>query len=357
MIPAKASAFPGRPGCGRALIFVIVALLTCHGLTQMPSAFGESGLPTEEQLRAAANQALVKMDEYNDPDKSFKMNYPANWEVGKPESQFIFQAHTLAGTVDVRVMEESMPFTLEDFTKLISTEFGGKPNYVKVSQENVQLHKELPACKIVYNVTESSGLKEQQVLVLSAKNGRGYLVLFTTLQDWSARFASVFEKITDSIDLPQEDELSPAKLAAIKMTQYKNTEFSFKMDYPVNWEVGKPEPPNFLAVEYKPRAATVTALAVPFSGTSEEFTNSMIAAVAAPNRLKTSQVNVQIQGVPACKIGYSTDTHGVKVEQLVVLAVKNGHGYGVSFTTPAAWSSALAGVFEKMTESIDLSGK
>jgi hypothetical protein len=341
--PAMRKVLP-HPG---ARMLVIGALVISQGFTCLP------GL----------SEDAPKMAEFNNSELSFKMNYPANWEVLKPDGEDFLQVQTNKGAVGVKVMAVPMLATLEEFVNVTLVGFAGKPNYVKTAQENIQLHG-MPACKVCFNVKDGETIKVQQVLVLAVHNGRGYVLVCTTTPEFYPAFSGVFDKMAQSIDLSVgKDALAAAVDQALaKMAPYHNADNSFKMNYPSNWVVTKPDPPNFLALQTQAGTVAIRVMSVDMPAPVEEFAKAIVADFAAkPSYVKISQETVQLHGVPASRICYSVNQASggstIKEEQMFVLSVKNGKGYGFICTIPQNSYAAFASVFDKMAQSIDLSGK
>lgn len=198
---------------GMRIFFGVVGLIMAiSGFTQMMSSYNEMTkppLPNEKDRAAVVEKSLASMTEFQDPKAGFSMSYPSNWvKAEKVEAPSILNVGVFKGTVNLSATIEDEPkeVTSEQYAKVTDDAINGavgKNSLQKLSETDVSIDG-TPARKRIHVLTTPSGdatIKVKQVMVLLAKDGKGYCVTGTALEEWFPQFEPVFNKMFESIKI------------------------------------------------------------------------------------------------------------------------------------------------------------
>ncbi|MBX9571912.1 MAG: hypothetical protein K2X77_23670 [Candidatus Obscuribacterales bacterium] len=208
--PAKVN--PMQSPAMRILMGVVGVIVMISGIMQMMSGFKEmnsGGMPSEKDRAAVVEKSLAAMTEFQDPSSAFTMSYPSNWKrTPKVEAPTILHLAVYEGTVNVIATAEDEPkdLTAVEYAKVTDEAISKaipKDSLKRISEEDISLNG-TPARKwtqVVSSVSGGEKVNVKQVMILTTKNGKGYCVTASALENWYSQFEPVFDKMASSIKI------------------------------------------------------------------------------------------------------------------------------------------------------------
>lgn len=205
--PSKSNAM--RSPAMRILMGIVGFVVMICGIIQIYTGFKDlssGGMPSDKERAAVVEKSLATTTEFKDPNSSFSMSYPSNWARNpKVEAPTVLNISVYEGVVNLIATSEDEPkeLTTEEYAKLTDEAISKavpKDSLKRISQEDISLNG-TPAKKWIQVMTTPSGeknLKVKQIMILAAKNGKGYCITCTALDDWFDQFEPVFKKMVDS---------------------------------------------------------------------------------------------------------------------------------------------------------------
>ena len=196
----------------RIVMGIVGVVMLIVGISQMMNGFKElnsNGLPDEKKRASAIEKSLASMAEFTEPGGAFSMSYPTNWERNeKLEAPQILNIQDFKGVVSLSVSSEEEPkeVTTAQYAKLTDETIAkvvAADAISDVLETDISLNG-TPAKKRTHLIASGSGkdkINVKQVMILAAKNGRGYCITGSALQDWFPQFEPLFNKMIESIKI------------------------------------------------------------------------------------------------------------------------------------------------------------
>ena len=208
--PTKSNAM--RSPAMRIVMGIVGFVVMICGLLQMYSGIKEmssGGLPSVSDRQAVVDKSLASMTEFQDAKSGFSMSYPSNWtRTEKVNESMILKVAVYEGTINVSATaeDESKELTSTQYAQLTDEMIGksiGKMGLEKVSEDDISLNGTPGRKRIHVLTTQSDGkdVRVKQVMILAAKNGKGYSMTASAIEDWYPQFEPVINKMIESIKI------------------------------------------------------------------------------------------------------------------------------------------------------------
>lgn len=326
---------------------------------------------------AAAEAEAADFINYKSIDSTIAFDYPKAWgvleEVPPPR---LFHCISKDRTANASFTVQDIPkdTTLEGYVKasvddIATTAKDMSP--VQKSSEKVDLAVG-PTQKLVYGITvpDSGGTTATQVLYITVKGNKGYLLCCSARNPVEPAVLDVFKKMADSLQI--KESILPsvtlikqeADAAVAKLTEFKDEATGVTAKLPSTWKMKEDKKPAqvFFVDNGIGVSLIMTHEDLPADYTLDAYAKKVASLFSGDATLKPTMVSEQeakVNGVDARRLVFTNELdvkeangQPLKGRQVVYLYVNKGKGYGLVGSTVDAWWGLYENVFDTVSKTI-----
>jgi hypothetical protein len=186
-------------GCAAIAIGVMFIIA---GINQIRGSTGSQPAVGKEEIAKALDESMGEALVFEDPNTGIRLSYPKNWTKEEGDKgAVVFKLFD--GAVNIRYISDDLtsadkPVGLKEYTdELMSQSIAEAKNQnvaIKALSDEDTVLAGLPAHQWIYTVTLDS-IQGHGMQVWTVKNGRSYVLTFTSPEDLFETFLPIFKKM------------------------------------------------------------------------------------------------------------------------------------------------------------------